>query len=180
MTAAPDPVPGTPANDAASSSPSPACPRPASPTAALYRERLLPSPGAWIVVVALGSIVGLVIVPLNSTLALIVAIVSIAIAIVLAVQYSPVVAVRDGTFFVGRAQIDVGQLGEPAVLEGEEWKLLIGQDFEPLAYHCVRGWVHAGIRVDVLDEEDPTSAWVVSSRRPQDLVLALRTAQQQA
>lgn len=175
MTAAPDPVPGTPANDAASSSP-----RPASPTAPSYRERLLPSPGAWIVVVALGSIVGLVIVPLNSTLALIVAIVSIAIAIVLAVQYSPVVAVREGTFFVGRAQIDVGQLGEPAVLEGEEWKLLIGQDFEPLAYHCVRGWVHAGIRVDVLDEEDPTTAWVVSSRRPQDLVLALRTAQQQA
>lgn len=173
MTAAPDPVPGTPAGDAASSSP-----RPASSTSPLYRERLLPSLGAWIVVVALGSIIGLVIVPLNSMLALIVAIASIAIAIVLAVLYSPVLAVSDGKFFLGRAQIDVSQLGEPAVLEGEEWRLMIGQDFEPLAYHCVRGWVHAGIRVEVLDGEDPTSAWVASSRRPEDLALALRTAQQ--
>lgn len=175
MTAAPDPVPGTSADDAASSSP-----RPASSSAPLYRERLLPSPGAWVVVIALGSIVGLVIVPLNSLLALIVAIVSIAIAIVLAVLYSPVLEVSGGRFSLGRAQIDVAQLGDPAVLEGEDWRRMIGQDFEPLAYHCVRGWVHAGIRAEVLDDEDPTSAWVASSRHPEDLALALRAAQQHA
>ena len=42
--------------------------------------------------------------------------------------------------------------------------------------HQARPW-H---REKVLDEEDPTTAWVASTRRPEDLALALRTAQQRA
>lgn len=146
----------------------------------LFRERLLPSPGTWIVVVALGSIIGLVLVPLNTTLALVVGIVCVVIAIVLAVLYSPVLEVSDGRFTLGRARIEVALLGDPEVLREEEWKNTIGQDFEPLAHHCVRGWVSSGIRVEILDEEDPTTAWVASSRRPDDLALAVRTAQKNA
>ncbi|APX31643.1 hypothetical protein BH708_01715 [Brachybacterium sp. P6-10-X1] len=142
----------------------------------LFRERLLPSPGAWIVVVALGSIVGLVMIPINLTLAIVVAIVCVVIAIVLAVLYSPVLEVAGGRFRLGRAQIEVSLLGEPEVLTGEDWQRTIGQDFEPLAHHCVRGWAHSGIRVEVLDAADPTSAWVATTRRPDDLALALRTA----
>ena len=72
------------------------------------------------------------------------------------------------------------QLGAPQVLKGEDWALTIGQDFEPLAHHCVRGWTRSGLRIEVLDPEDPITAWVASTRRPDDLALALRTAQQLA
>jgi len=102
------------------------------------------------------------------------------IAIVLLISYSPVLEVSDSRFRLGRARIDVTELGEPQVLRGEDWALTIGQDFEPLAHHEVRGWTRSGIRVEVLDPEDPTTAWVASTRRPEDLALALRTAQQQA
>ena len=78
---------------------------------------------------------------------------------------------------MSRAQIEVELLGEPVALEAEQWALMIGQDFEPMAHHCVRGWTRTGLRVEVLDEEDPTTAWVASTRRPEDLALALRTAQ---
>ncbi|MGO1284560.1 MAG: DUF3093 family protein, partial [Brachybacterium sp.] len=67
---------------------------------------------------------------------------------------------------------------EVTVLHGEEWARTVGQDFEPLAHHCVRGWTRSGLRVEVLDDADPTTAWVASSRRPDDLALALRTAKQ--
>src|SRR5699024_5076995 len=74
-------------------------------------------------------------------------------------------------------RIEVEMLGTPTVLRGEEWTRTIGQDFEPLAHHCVRGWTRSGLRVEVIDPEDPTTAWVASTRRPGGLALARRTAQ---
>lgn len=147
------------------------------PDAPLFHERLLPGPGAWIVAVTVGGALGLILVPLNLTAAIVVAAVAILGLLVMLVQYSPVIEVSDGRFRLNRARIEVEHLGDPVPLAGEEWALTIGQDFEPLAHHCVRGWTRTGLRVEVLDPEDPTTAWVVSTRRPEDLALALRTAQ---
>lgn len=161
---------------------------PASPTppeggvaaaqdASLFHERLLPGPGGWTIAVLVGAALGLILVPVSLTAAIVTSAVSIIAALVLVVQYSPVLEVAGGRFRLGRAQIQVELLGDPVALRGEEWALTIGQDFEPLAHHCVRGWTRTGLRVEVLDPEDPTTAWVASTRRPDDLALALRTAQ---
>lgn len=156
---------------------SPSSPSGAAEEGALFHERLLPGPSLWIAAVAVAGALGLILVPLHLTVAIVVAVVAIIAALVLVVAYSPVLEVAEGRFRLGRAQIEVELLGEPAVLEGEEWALTVGQNFEPLAHHCVRGWTKTGLRVEVLDEADPTTAWVASTRRPQDLALALRTAQ---
>ena len=157
----------------------PASPTPsdASGDAPLFHERLLPGPSWWIVAVSLGAALGLILVPLQLVVAIVVAVVAIIALLVLVVQYSPVLEVSGGRFRLGRARIEVELLGEPAVLRGEDWARTIGQDFEPLAHHCVRGWTRTGVRVPVLDPEDPTTAWVASTRHPEDLALALRTAQ---
>lgn len=146
----------------------------------LYRERLLPGIGTWVIGVLIGAALGLVIVPLSLTAAIVLSVVSIAVAVGVILAYSPVLEVSGGQFRLGRARIDVTLLGEPEVQRDEQWALTIGQDFEPLAHHAVRGWTRSGLRVEVLDEEDPTTAWVASTRRPEDLALALRTAQQRA
>lgn len=156
---------------------SPTPPDAAAQDAPLFHERLLPGPGLWIAAVSVGAALGLILVPLHLTVAIVVAVVAIIALLVLVVQYSPVLEVADGRFRLGRARIEVGLLGTPTVLQGEDWARTIGQDFEPLAHHCVRGWTRSGLRVEVLDEEDPTTAWVASTRRPEDLALALRTAQ---
>jgi len=156
----------------------PATPGPAAEP--LFRERLLPGIGTWCVGIAIGAALGLVIVPLHLGAAIALSVVSIVIATVLIIAYSPVMEVDDSRFRLGRARIEVTELGEPEVLRGEQWALTIGQDFEPLAHHSVRGWARSGIRVEVLDPQDPTTAWVASTRRPEDLALALRTAQRQA
>lgn len=155
---------------------------PASPSAAgtLFREHVLPGPTAWIVSVAIGAALGLILVPLSMIAAIAVSVVAVVAALVLVVLWSPVLEVADGRFRMGRARIEVSLLGDPVVLEGEDWQRTVGQEFEPLAHHCVRGWTRTGLRVEVLDEEDPTTAWVASTRRPRDLALALRAAQQGA
>ena len=146
----------------------------------LYRERLLPGVGTWVIGIVIGAALGLVTVPLRLAAAIALSVLAVIAAIAVLLAYSPVLEVSGGVFRLGRAQIDVTLLGEPEVRRGEEWALTIGQDFEPLAHHSVRGWTREGLRVEVLDEEDPTTAWVASTRRPEDLALALRTAQQQA
>lgn len=171
------PAPADRAADPADPAPRTPSSPPAAEGAPLFHERLLPGPGLWIAAVAVGGALGLILIPLHLATAIVVAAVAIIAALVLVVLYSPVLEVADGRFRLGRAQIEVDLLGEPTVLQGEQWALTIGQDFEPLAHHCVRGWTRSGLRVEVLDEEDPTTAWVASTRRPEDLALALRTAQ---
>ena len=40
------------------------------------------------------------------------------------------------------------------------------------AYLCIRGWIPTGIRVAVADPQDPTPYWLVSTRRPEELLTA--------
>ncbi|MFC0675164.1 DUF3093 domain-containing protein [Brachybacterium hainanense] len=150
--------------------------RPADPAAVLFRERLSPSVGTWIVLVAFGSILGVILVPLSTTLAAVVAGLGIAAMIVFGVAWSPVLEVTREHLTAGRAQVPVALLEEPVAVEGEQWQELMGVGFEPLAFHCTRGWIRTGVRVPLDDDDDPTPAWVMSSRRPQDLVLALQVA----
>ena len=167
----PDPaVPSSPAGTRPAAAPASAAGTP------LHRERLLPGIGTWIVIVAVGAMCGVVLVPLGATLALVVGLVGIVVAVVLGVLTAPVVEVSGGRLRAGRAQIEVGLLGTPEELEGEDWQRTMGVGFEPLAFHLTRGWIRSGLRAEVLDEGDPTTAWVLSTRRPEDLALALRSA----
>jgi hypothetical protein len=142
----------------------------------LHRERLLPSLGVWVVGVAFGSILGVILVPLSHLLALVIGIVGIAAVCVMLALASPVLEVSGGVLHAGRAQIPARLLGEPEELDREAWGHAMSRGFEPLAFHLTRGWIATGVRVPVLDEQDPAPAWVLSSRRPEDLALAIRTA----
>lgn len=128
----------------------------------------------------LGATFGVVLVPLSLWLALIVGLVAIAVACTIAYLSSPVLEVTPETYAMGRASIDVELLGEPEELTGEDWERTMHTGFEPLAHHCTRGWIHSGVRVEVLDTDDPVTAWVATSRRPEELALALRAAQRNA
>ncbi|GAB2544567.1 DUF3093 domain-containing protein [Brachybacterium huguangmaarense] len=167
--------------------PAPSVPTPAAQTAAqtsarttaepLFRERLTPSPAVWIVAAATGALFGIILVPLSTLAAMIVAPLMAVGACVLLAMTSPVVEIRPDLVAVGPARIEPELLGAPEVLEGEDWARTMGTGFEPLAHHCVRGWIRGGVRLPVLDRQDPTTAWVVSSRRPEELALAVRAAQ---
>lgn len=169
-------------HDAASSHPSTEQKAPApGPTAGggsevLLRERLLPSVGVWVVAALTGGLFGLIIVPISLVAGIVVAILMAIGACVLLAATSPVLEVREDLVRAGSARIEPELLGLPAVLEGEDWGEVMGTGFEPLAFHVTRGWIRRGVRVPVLDREDPTTAWVLSSRHPDRLAEALRAA----
>lgn len=144
--------------------------------APLFRERLLPGPGTWIVLVAFGLLLGPVIVPFPAWAAISLSTVALLTVITLAVIGSPVVEVVDGELRAGRAHAPVRLFEEPELLDPQAWKQAMGTGFAPLEHHVTRGWIGQGVRLPLSDPEDPTPAWVISVRRPEELVAALRAA----
>jgi hypothetical protein len=142
-----------------------------------YRERLGPS--LWILVSAAvaGPMAALVFVPIDTTIALIAgALVGVAV-VALLVAGSPIVSLTDGVLHAGRAHIDVALLGEPEAFTGDEARLARGAGLDPRAWHVIRGGIDGIVTMPVIDPDDPTPAWVISTRTPDRLVAAVRRAQ---
>jgi hypothetical protein len=149
----------------------------AANTAAAYRERLSPSLWTLVSAAVVGPMAALVFVPLDTTVSLVVGAAVAAAVVVLLLAASPVVAVRGGQLYAGRARIPVQFLGEPVVLVGEEARQGRGPGLDARAWHLIRGGIDGLVRVPVRDDDDPTPEWVITSRTPDRLAAAIRRAQ---
>jgi len=90
---------------------------------------------------------------------------------------SPVLEVRNGELRVGRAHIDVHELGEAEALWSEDARAARGPELSRTAWHLLRGGIDPIVRGAVSDPGDPVSEWVFSTRTPDRVVAAIRRAQ---
>lgn len=145
-----------------------------TPSGVDYRERL--SPSLWVLVAAAvcGPMAALVFTPIDTTLALVVgAAVGVAF-IALLVAGSPVIELRDGMLRAGRARIEVELLGAPTALTEEAARHARGSGLDPRSWHVIRGGLDGVVVLPVLDPDDPTPVWIISSRTPDRLAAAIR------
>jgi hypothetical protein len=142
-----------------------------------YRERLGPS--LWVLVSAavVAPMAALVFAPLDTTIALLIG-GGVGIALIaLLIAGAPLIALRDGVLHAGRAHIDVALLGDPVILTGEQAHHARGAGLDPRTWHVIRGGIDAVVIVPVIDPDDPTPTWVISSRTPDRFAASLRLAQ---
>jgi hypothetical protein len=105
---------------------------------------------------------------------------SLAVAAALAwalVAYALEIQVADDGLTVGRARLPWSAIGAVQALDAEAARAVLGPRADPRAYLAVRGYVATGVRVQVVDEHDPTPYWYVSSRSPSALASALTRRQ---
>lgn len=138
-----------------------------------YRERLWPGPGGWLVTAGLGALVGLVLFPVSTGLAWGVGAAAVGAAVGLTAALTPRVEVSGGELRAGAAHIPLSLLGAVTPLSGEALRSALGPDLDARAYVCLRGWVHGAVRLGVVDPDDPTPYWIVSTRNPPALCAAL-------
>jgi hypothetical protein len=86
---------------------------------------------------------------------------------------SPTIRVTESTLLAGRAQIPLTLVGEPTGYEADDAILQRGQRLDARAWLLIRGWVKPVVKVPVLDADDPTPYWLLSTRSPDRLVRAL-------
>lgn len=157
-------------------------PEPATPAAATsdapsgrpgFRERLWPGPLGWVAVVAFAAVLGVAFVPVDTLLALVVGVITLLGGLAAAVLTTPRVEVERGTLHAGTARIPVRLLAAPRVLDRAALRTELGPALDARAFVCLRAWIGTAVRVEVRDPQDPTPYWIVSTRRPHDLVAAL-------
>ncbi|MFB2581953.1 DUF3093 domain-containing protein [Herbiconiux sp. P15] len=143
-----------------------------------YRERLTPSlwvlastalvvPASMIVFAPLPDVPGLLV-------GLVVGLVLYAGVLALLVGLAPVIEVAGSGVRVGRASIPKALVGECRAFTGEEATAERGPRLDARAFLCIRGWVGPVVKMGIADPQDPTPYWLVSTRRPGDLIEALK------
>ncbi|NQX27533.1 DUF3093 domain-containing protein [Microbacteriaceae bacterium VKM Ac-2854] len=139
-----------------------------------YREKLWPTPWVFVATALVIPASILVFAPINFTAGIFVAVGLFVACVLTLIGLSPVLEVKDGELRAGKAHIDVELLGEPEAFRGEHAFAQRGPVLDARAYLVLRGWVKDVVRIPVEDPADPTPYWLVSSRRPNDVVAAIR------
>ncbi len=145
----------------------------------LFRERQSPGPLSMLVGAVFGLVLGLITIPLSDVLAIVVAVLGAVGVPLIMILSSPVVSVSADRVRAGRASIEPAMLGVARVLDREQMQRVMGPKIDARAFRCTRGWITEGVEVPVVDPEDPTPAWVISLRRPEEFAAALAAAQAQ-
>jgi hypothetical protein len=158
-----------------SSTSGPRSPRPTRTP--LHRERLWPGPLGWGFVVGFAVLVTISLHPVRADIAYLVGAASLVAAAVVAVRTAAVVEVADGHLRAGVARIPVDLLGTGRVLDREGVRAAVGPGSDARAFALLRAWVGGAVELEVVDPQDPTPTWLVSSRRPAALLEAVLSAQ---
>lgn len=84
--------------------------------------------------------------------------------------------IAGGELRVRGAHLPLRYVSGAVALDGDTLRRVVGREGDPAAYISIRPWIGPGVQVWIDDEEDPTPYWVISSRNPDRLVTAVRTA----
>lgn len=88
---------------------------------------------------------------------------------------SATVTVRDGELWVGEAHLPLRFAGETQIVPANMKRGVLGPAFDPAAFALHRSWVGPMVWIQLTDENDPTPYWLLSTRRPEELVAALHS-----
>lgn len=138
-----------------------------------YRERLWPAPWLYLATALVIPASLLVFFPINLTAGVIVAIVLYAGCVVLLLAAAPRIEVTDTEFVAGKARVPLNLVGAVATARGEDARQERGPGLDARAWLLIRGWVDPVVKIEIVDPQDPTPYWLVSTRQPENLAAAL-------
>ncbi|MFJ4786705.1 DUF3093 domain-containing protein [Streptomyces sp. NPDC088794] len=148
-------------------------------SAAPYEERLTAPRTWWLISFLVGVSFALILLPFG-TLPLLGGLVGgTAAAAVCASAYGSVrIRVVGDSLIAGEARIPVAALGEAEVLDAEEARAWRTYKADTRAFLLLRSYIPGALRVEVTDPADPTPYLYLSTREPERLAEALRTARE--
>lgn len=84
------------------------------------------------------------------------------------------VGVGGGELHAGRAHIALEHVGEVQALEPDDVRRVAGRDADARAHLLLRPYLKRAVKVEITDPADPAPYWLLSCRRPDALVSAVR------
>lgn len=116
----------------------------------------------------------LVCAPFDLTLGVVLSIVIYLLIVIPMVVTSPSIVLTETDLRVGKAHISREFIGSVSAYSGTHAVAARGVELDARAWIFLRGWINPVVRVDITDPNDPTPYWLFSTRKPEELVKALR------
>lgn len=148
-----------------------------------FRETLRPSVPILLLVPVGGLMAGAAALALGPGVAVGAAVIMAAVLLVLLVLRAPRIQVDTEQLRAGEARLPVASLGAIEELDRAQTRAAMGPGLRADAYVVYRAWVPTAVRMELVDGDvtgDPTPYWLISTRRPAELVAALRSARGRA
>lgn len=137
-----------------------------------FRERLYPSPGAYLALTLSFPMLLLAALPFGLSVGASVAAAGGFSLLLLAYFSSPVIAVEE-RMRAGRFDIPLEIIGRVTELSGTQLRETLGVKSDARAKMLIRSYVKTAVKIEIDDKEDPTPYLVISTRRPRELAVAL-------
>ena len=142
-----------------------------------YEERLTAPRSWWLVSFLVGLSLALILLPFGTLPMLVGLVGGTAAAAVAASSYGSVrIRVVGDSLIAGDARIPLTALGEAEVLDAEEARAWRTHKADTRAFLLLRSYIPTALRVEVTDPEDPTPYLYLSTREPERLAEAIRSA----
>ena len=142
---------------------------PEKPESPLYKERVLPSFGTFAAVFALLPSIAIISEPFDIRIGLAVGVVVVITIWTLLILRAPTIELSQLELRVGRVGIFRNLIGEAEVISKDRIFLERGPNLDPGAHKVFQGSVKTAIKIAILDPEDPTPYWLISTRKPDKL-----------
>lgn len=139
-----------------------------------FRERLRPAPWVFLATALVIPASLLVFLAIDILAGVIVAAVLYGAIVLVLLVTTPTIEVTGEELVAGRARVPLALLGESVGFRGVEATLERGRHLDARAWLLIRGWIDPVVRIQLRDPADPTPYWLLSTRRPDELVAALR------
>ena len=101
--------------------------------------------------------------------------VNVAVGFSLVVYFSsPVIEVTETSLICKGASIEKEFVGEIAIIPKSEIFDELGRKLDARAWLSIQASVKSLIRVEITDADDPTPYWLITTRKPEELIRAIR------
>lgn len=146
-----------------------------------YHERLWPTPWWYLAGLPILPAVALVFAPLNLPVGVILACACYGGYLALLFAGSTRIEVGETQLRVGSARIPLVFTGRTVCHEDRDAaRRAAGPELDARAWICLRGWVRTSVRIEIVDDNDPTPYWLVSTRDPRALADAIERGRSRA
>lgn len=139
-----------------------------------FQERLWPSTGFFLATLLIIPAMTVLFMPFSFGNGIYVGIGLYILIAVIFMLGAPKVTVTQTHLHAGRGKIERKFLGEAIALDRIAYRQAIGRKLDARAFLAMNGWVKTGVKVTVTDPADNTPYWIISTRKPQQLVESLK------
>jgi hypothetical protein len=140
-----------------------------------YQERI-PAPVVWWII-GLGVVASMsvaVFAYVDVWIGVVFTVLAVAAVVVGLLAYTLRIVVDDGVLAVGRNRLEGRYIAGAVALEGTDAERALGPAADRRSFLATRPYVRSIVRVELDDPADPHPAWLVGSRRPNELAAAVR------